>query len=60
MQVEIDESKFVRRKYHRGRKAKKLKCLNEWREDMKESGFDKVDDRKAERLLLAVREHIKP
>ena len=58
--VEIHESKFGKRKYHKGRKVDGVWVFGGIERDSKKCFFKTVEDRKAETLISIIKEHIKP
>lgn len=58
--VEIDQSKFRKRKYHRGRRVDGCWVFGGIERDSNKCFFEIVDDRTMETLLEIIKQHIKP
>ena len=58
--VEIDESKFGKRKYHKGRKVDGVWVFGGIERDSKKCFFTCVADRTANTLVFIIKDHIKP
>ena len=58
--VEIDESKFGKRKYHKGRRVDGVWVFGGIERDSKRCFFASVEDRSADTLVSLIKEHIAP
>ena len=58
--VEIDESKFGKRKFHKGRRVDGVWVFGGIERDSKKCFFTTVEDRKADTLVTIIKQHIKP
>ena len=58
--VEIDESKFGKRKYHRGKRVAGVWVFGGIERESKKCFFKIVEDRSAATLIPIIKEHIKP
>ena len=58
--VEIDESKFGKRKYHKGRRVDGVWVFGGIERDSKKCFFTTVEDRTADTLVYIIKQHIKP
>lgn len=58
--VEIDESKFGKRKYHKGRRVDGVWVFGGIERDSKKCFFTTVENRTADTLVNIIKQHIKP
>ena len=58
--VEIDESKFGKRKYHRGKRVDEVWVFGGIERDLKRCFFEIVKDRSAQTLIPLIKKYIKP
>ena len=58
--VEIDESKFGKRKYHKGRRVDGVWVFGGIERDSKKCFLTTVEDRTADTLVNIIKQHIKP
>ena len=58
--VEIDESKFGKRKYHKGRRKDGIWVFGGIERDSKNCFLSSVEDRSAETLIPIIKEHVLP